>query len=436
MLGGLVAATLAACSVAPAPSTSPDCDATVTHVHNLLEGEDDTLSLFLVIDAHVAQSSDPATLESELARALHDLAVGDYDGDGRRDVEPLWQLRLVVLDARGQVMSATPSPAPERVAPGAQPLLEDAIEIWPGGEAPDAERWQTWFDDTARARIHEALTGESPTEPRLTAAVASLLERRPALTALPGERTLGVVLVSDRDEAAPLSILGRDEETFVTLLGAIPEPLLSLGAAGAFDALLAPQSFDETRVPCEDGNIAGAYPRQLLSALAVGASAGQWLRIGSLCEPHLLHEALQYVGQSSLVGRISGVCLPQPLPATDDGLVRCVMHALLPAYGVRTRCEQVGLVLDRVVPTDDGPRERCVVPQLLRRDVDSGRLGFYYDDFTSDLYDRCGEATPQALGLTYGPGTSPGTEIEADCFVGSPACGFELPDASVGVDAR
>jgi hypothetical protein len=429
-----LAATLVGCSATPAPSAGPGCAATVTHVQHRLEGEDDTLFLVLVIDAHVAASSDAVGLESELARGLRDLVVGDYDGDGRRDFEPFWQVRLTVMDARGDVMSATPSPPPEHTA--APPLREDAIEIWPG-EGPDADRWQAWFADTARARIHQALTRESPAEPRLTAAVAALLERRRSAPALPGRPALGVVLVSDRDEATPVSMLGGgDEETVVALLGAIPERLLSSGAAGNFDALLAPQSFDEARAPCEDGRVVGGYPRRLLASFAVGARAGQGREIGSLCSADGARWVLMRAANHPSVEEIQHVCLPQPLLANEDGPVSCEMHVVLPAYGVRARCERVGLALDRIVMADDGPRERCVVPALSRREIGSARPGFYYDDFGSDLVEACGEAAPQALTLTQATIFSPGTELEADCFAGSAACGFELPDASASLDAR
>ncbi|MBX7192969.1 MAG: hypothetical protein K1X94_12965 [Sandaracinaceae bacterium] len=83
------------------------------------------------------------------------------------------------------------------------------------------------------------------------------------------------------------------------------------------------------------------------------------------------------------------------------------MHVVLPAYGARTQCDRVGLALDRVVLTDDGPRERCVVPALTRREIDSARPGFFYDDFESDLLEACGEAAPQALTLTQATTFSP-----------------------------
>jgi hypothetical protein len=228
----------------------------------------------------------------------------------------------------------------------------------------------------------------------------------------------------------------REDDTVVALLGAVPERLLSAGAAGDFDALLAPQSFDEARAPCEDGRVVGVYPRQILAAFAAGAHAGQGAVIGSLCSSDGARWVLMRAAEHPSVAEIRRVCLPQPLRASDDGLVSCEMHVVLPAYGARTQCDRVGLALDRVVLTDDGPRERCVVPALTRREIDSARPGFFYDDFESDLLEACGEAAPQALTLTQATTFSPGTELEAVCFAGPAACGFELPDAGTSLDAR
>lgn len=415
---------MSACDAAPSASTSPDCEAVVTTVRGTSSGGGGTVSLVLVIDSHIVTSTiDLATLESSLRTGLTRLVAGDWDGDGNRDMPWLEAVRLTVLDARGNEMLAMRSVPPARATSA---VFEGGIAVSAGDDA-----WTAWFLETAEARVHQALVGLPSERPTPLAQAFAFLEAHPEIAAYRTTDGVGIVVITDRDEAdaIALPLLDPFVAPALVLVGAVPESDLEPALHGNFEALLETRPFQEAHVPCEDGRDIGVYPRRHLEALQRAAASGWTTGLVSSCAPAIARTEILRVHPRRVPDGALSLCLPHALAPNDDGLVACSLRVTLPAFGPRRRCSDLGLAHLDTLASGDGERERCDVPQRPWRTLAAPSPGFYYDDFAPDLYARCGEAAPQALSTTASTSWPAGTEGEATCFSGSWACGFDLPDA-------
>lgn len=416
---------LTGCADDVAATTSPRCEATRTTLRGTVTGSTGDLALVVVVDPHLATGTiDHEALVSTLVSTLRFLITADWDLDGHVDSTPFSSLRLAVLDASGTEHTSIPSPVPP-VPRGASPVLDGGIEVWPGDPA-----WDGWFADTARARINDALGASVPPVPLLSRAAGGFLTRHADFVGVDGTHDLALIVLTDRDESAnDLMRLSPWMGHGVALIGAIREADLGYVASGDFRGLSELRTFDSENVRCADGRVAGAFPRSLLSTVARAAAAGWSAGGASVCAPMTVRDAILQSLSNRSGTRDLRLCMPRPLSTESDGLVACSMSVLLPPFGSRRLCADFGLARIDVESGSDGVRERCEVPQLPRANIGDGRIGFYYDDFTPDLYDSCSMASPQALSTSAYTNWPPGTEAEATCFAGSTACGFELPDA-------
>lgn len=367
----------------------------------------------------VVSADERARLEHAIGDAIAILLTGDRNLDGVRDFVNDHELRIAVLSGAGEVfLDAAPLPA--ALPDGATPLVGPLAEVWPGVD----ETWDAWLLETARMRVASVLDAELPERVTPFEAVTSLADAFPE--ALEPDWAPHVLVITARD--APVDVELADRLAYplstalsVTHVGAVPRPVEPF--TGDFAPLLAPQTFDEGDVRCDDDRAIGRYPRAILGRLARSAMSGNGADVVSLCEARasaMIDVALPRRADSS---DLPQVCLPRPLSLRDDGTPECVMRATLPALGRLVRCEQLGLAsLGGVIDARGRVRSRCELPAVPPRAAETG-AGFFYDD-SSEAADAC--TGPQRLLVSPALVLPGGTAIEVTCTEGSSACGLEI----------
>ena len=113
---------------------------------------------------------------------------------------------------------------------------------------------------------------------------------------------------------------------------------------------------------------------------------------------------------------LGGTCLPRTLNRDASGRVNCDVVEVLPSTGDVTTCtaipgrESIGTEVDDMGNT----HEVCRVAQLTQAESGSGAPGWYYDDFTAEVMDRCPAERPQRIAFANSPAT--GTVVRLECL--------------------
>ena len=124
---------------------------------------------------------------------------------------------------------------------------------------------------------------------------------------------------------------------------------------------------------------------------------------------------------------LGGACLPRRLNPDDAGFVECDVLETLPTEGPTTRCDQLqGRTL---IETDTATgAEVCRVAQVSGSDTDGSGFveqdeatgpGWFYDDFTTDVLDRCGDGTQgsgQRISFVRDFEPVTGTQVRLECL--------------------
>ena len=146
------------------------------------------------------------------------------------------------------------------------------------------------------------------------------------------------------------------------------------------------------------------------------ALRGAGVTVQSICEDSYGNALSEIIRQ--IASALSAACLPRRLNLEADGTVSCDVVAVLPAgmsdcaaYGGEPKIEAGAPVVE------DG-RNVCVLTQLVPADrtvggLPPGGVGWYYDNYTSELLDSCG-AESQRIAFTTQP--PPGTTVRLECF--------------------
>jgi hypothetical protein len=394
-----------ACDARPSPCTNFD-------VH--LEGPmRDVLSLLVVVDPHIAVER-RAHLADALVSSVQILITGDRDADGMQEFPPPSVFQVAVITSHGELAQALPTPPPP--TPSWFAAAEGGvISVWPRGSVA----WDAWFVATTSQRMRDAFEMRADANTP-TAAAFAFLHAHPRFA--PGSNML-VLFVTDRDEEGDADLLARVQamralpiRTSFALFMAAPDG--TNADNGDFAPLLAPQAFDEANVSCSDGSPVGQYPRRLLASFASLTTNGYLSRVRSLCSVSAEDAAAAF---SWWPNQFAGVCLPTPLPSTDDGLVDCTATLLMPEYGEH-RCTDLGLTAASVERTEAGSRERCVLPQVPHPPgaFPEGPPGFFYDEDSTSVAYAC-PGHPQRLDVTMQVALTGGT-LDAQCHWPTSIC--------------
>ncbi|MFW5921522.1 MAG: hypothetical protein ACOCUS_06755, partial [Polyangiales bacterium] len=140
---------------------------------------------------------------------------------------------------------------------------------------------------------------------------------------------------------------------------------------------------------------------------------------------------------------LSGTCLPRDLNPNMEGLVECDVIEVLPTEGDFTECSQLRdqgrfpancapderpdcAGVERRVDEDTGG-EVCVVQQLPTGGSVPDGAGWYYDDFSDEVSESCGEGG-QRIAFTSGNEPETGVTLRLECLQnitggGTGACG-------------
>lgn len=124
---------------------------------------------------------------------------------------------------------------------------------------------------------------------------------------------------------------------------------------------------------------------------------------------------------------LGGACLPRRLNPDNAGFVECDVVETLPLEGTVTRCDQIqGRVLIGTDPLTNA--EICRVDQVSGSDTNNNGFvdadeatgpGWFYDDFTQDVLDRCGNGTVgsgQRISYVRGFEAVTGTQVRLECL--------------------
>jgi hypothetical protein len=169
-------------------------------------------------------------------------------------------------------------------------------------------------------------------------------------------------------------------------------------------------------------NVAGrgfAFPpRRLVEVARQLDSAGAAGIVQSICQSDFSPAIAAIIDKIADV--LGGACLPRELNPTEDGTVSCDVIETLPLEGEFTRCDQIPG--REFVETD--PETGGQVCRVIQRVPAGGTAptepGWYYDNFSADVMDRCGDAmtgsTGQRISFTSGNEPRTGTLVRLECL--------------------
>lgn len=209
-------------------------------------------------------------------------------------------------------------------------------------------------------------------------------------------------------------ILARPEMQLTASNGANCPPWVAGCATTASEVLqeLVPACADSLSPGNREANAApGTQYVQLIAELNRLDVVGTTLQ--SICADDY-QQAIDAVIEKITAPLIS-TCLPRPLNKDSGGLVQCQMIETLSAG---QRCSDLGLTFHSTVNASGEQRERCTLTQLPSRAVQAGtvpagQVGWYYDDFGSDVRTNCG--TDQRLSF-FGREPEAGSVVDLDCL--------------------
>ncbi|MEM9070900.1 MAG: hypothetical protein AAGE52_20490 [Myxococcota bacterium] len=155
-------------------------------------------------------------------------------------------------------------------------------------------------------------------------------------------------------------------------------------------------------------------PRRIVSVAQQLDAGGATAIVQTICQDSYA-AAIQAV-INRIADVLGGTCLPRSLNRDATGLVNCDVVEVLPAEGETTTCTGIpGREFLRMEADDVGNMvEVCRVAQLAQDRIDSGDPGWFYDDFSADVMDRCPPERPQRISFTRSPAT--GTLVRLECL--------------------
>jgi hypothetical protein len=212
----------------------------------------------------------------------------------------------------------------------------------------------------------------------------------------------------------------------------IPQDLAPpAGERPNYDALVSPDP--TVRDDRMEERVDPAMPTRLLtSCTGVGGSAfppvrmvrvaqelqnrGAGVTVQSICEDSYSGALSEIIRQ--IASALSAACLPRRLNLEANGTVSCDVVAVLPP--AMSDCAGIGgePKVEGGAPVLEDGRNVCVLTQLVPADRTLGGappagMGWYYDNYTSELIDSCG-ADSQRIAFTTQP--PPGTTVRLECF--------------------
>ncbi|MBW2462719.1 MAG: hypothetical protein JRH11_13800 [Deltaproteobacteria bacterium] len=203
---------------------------------------------------------------------------------------------------------------------------------------------------------------------------------------------------------------------------AVPAP----GADPNFDAILAhpdmveqidPDMMTRLKPSC---NVAGrglAFPpRRMVQVAKELSAAGAGGIVQSICQADFTPALDAIIAKIADV--LGGACLPRELNPNEDGTVNCQVLETLPITGEVTRCDQIAGRTFLTTDADTGGQV-CEVLQLAALGGASPTdPGWFYDNFTSEVLMRCGEAADDGQRISYTSGNEPrtGTLVRLECL--------------------
>ncbi len=202
-------------------------------------------------------------------------------------------------------------------------------------------------------------------------------------------------------------------------------------AAGMCDPKLVPEivmgrTGQEIRPSCDTATGKAYPPNRITRTAELIEAAGGNASVHSICVNDFTPAVQGIINK--IADALRGTCLPRPLNRNADGKVACNVVEVLPTDGDYVKCDQVpGRTFLRKEVDDQGrEHEVCTIEQLAPagwmgsatpRDAlspPSGQ-GWYYDDFSADVRDKCGE-TPQRIVYTSGSEPKTGTVVRLECL--------------------
>jgi hypothetical protein len=115
---------------------------------------------------------------------------------------------------------------------------------------------------------------------------------------------------------------------------------------------------------------------------------------------------------------LGGACLPRELNPNDDGTVNCSVLETLAVGGEFPRCDQIP---GRTFVSTDAETggQICEVTQLAATGgVAPSDPGWYYDNFSMDVLERCGTTPTDGQRISFTAGNEPrtGTLVRLECL--------------------
>jgi len=212
---------------------------------------------------------------------------------------------------------------------------------------------------------------------------------------------------------------------YATITGIPTElvPSSEMALAPQVEAILAdsrmiemPNPMDSTQlVPsCDITGRGRAFPpRRMIQLAADLENAGANGVVQSICQE-------DYSGAlDAIIAKIAdvlgGACLPRSLNRNSSGEVECDVVEVIDT-DIVPDCESIpGRVSDGL--DEELNRPRCIVTQVVTDGTvpDGSTPGWYYDDFSADVLDRC-EDTPQRISFTSGAEPRNGSRVKLECL--------------------
>ncbi len=177
-----------------------------------------------------------------------------------------------------------------------------------------------------------------------------------------------------------------------------------------------PMMPQELAPSCDRPGTGRAFPPRRILTLAQQLEAGGANSlVQTICQDDYTG-AIQGV-INKIADVLGGTCLPRTLNRDASGRVNCDVVEVLPSTGDIVNCtsiagrELIGTEVDEMGNT----HEVCRVQQLTQSEsAMPGAVGWFYDDFSADVTDRCPMERPQRIAFANSPAT--GTTVRLECL--------------------
>ncbi|MCS6857241.1 MAG: hypothetical protein NZM37_05980 [Sandaracinaceae bacterium] len=177
---------------------------------------------------------------------------------------------------------------------------------------------------------------------------------------------------------------------------------------------------DETRMPidfrpaCESPDGFAIPARRILQVAAGLAQAGVAVSVSSICAPSFERAVSRII--EKIASALGGACLPRPLNPAPDGRVNCEVLEILPRPGSGLNPPSCRSLAGRTFLRVEEGREVCRVQQVTREQgMNNSAPGWFYDNFTAEVRNRCGLNSQRIAFTTVAPPT-PGANVRLECL--------------------